>query len=350
MTVLPLRPITGAHRAAQRPGRGATGTTGAHRAVAPAIDERPTVAERLEGALGSQYKVLRTLGAGGYGEVFLVRDLLLHRVLAVKVLRERLAADPHERERFRREARMVAHLSHPGIVPVLAYGETPVGASPGRDDEVPLCWTMMPCASGGSLATRLTFHGRMQPAVAAHMLVQLCEALAHAHRQGVVHCDLKPDNVLFASGDERPLLTDFGIAARPHHDRGIGAAPDVGGTPAWMAPEQRLGLGALDARSDVYALGMLGWVMLAARLPERTISGRVDRSSMPADVPRTLVDVLGRALEREPDARWESAPAMATALERAAWPAWRRRAAAARDTMVVLARGARRFLGRLRVA
>ena len=344
MTVLPLRPITGAHRAATRPARGATGTTGAHRAVAPAIHERPTVAERLELALGAQYKVLRTLGAGGYGEVFLVRDLLLHRVLAVKVLRERLAADPHERERFRREARTVAHLSHPGIVPVLTYGELET------DGEVPLCWTVMPCASGGSLATRLTFNGRMQPAAAAHMLVQLCEALAHAHRQGVVHCDLKPDNVLFASGDERPLLTDFGIAALPHHDRGIGAALDVGGTPAWMAPEQRLGLGALDARSDVYALGMLGWVMLAARLPERTISGRIDRSSMPADVPRALVDVLACALEREPGARWESAPAMATALERAAWPAWRRRAAGARDTTVSVLRRVRRYLKRLRVA
>mgnify|MGYP000185607154 CR=1 FL=1 len=342
MTVLPLRPITGAHRAATRPARGATGTTGAHRAVAPAVADTPTLAERLERALGSQYKVVRALGAGGYGEVFLVRDLLLHRVLAVKVLRERLAADPQERERFRREARTVAHLSHPGIVPVLAYGET--------DEEHPLCWTMMPCASGGSLATRLTFNGRLQPVVAARMLVQLCDALAHAHRQGVVHCDLKPDNVLFASGDERPLLTDFGIAALPHHDRGIGAALDVGGTPAWMAPEQRLGLGVLDARSDVYALGMLGWVMLAARLPERTISGRIDRSSMPADVPRALVDVLARALEREPDARWDGAPAMATALERAARPAWRRRAATACDATAAFVRRARRFVRRLRVA
>ena len=346
MTVLPLRPITGAHRAATRPARGATGTggpSGAHRAVAHAIPDAPTRAERLEAALGPQYTVVRTLGAGGYGEVFLVRDLLLHRVLAVKVLRERLAADPQERERFRREARTVAHLSHPGIVPVLTYGEQ-------LDGDVPLCWTVMPCASGGSLATRLTFNGRLQPAVATRMLVQLCEALAHAHRQGVVHCDLKPDNVLFASGEERPLLTDFGIAARPHHDRGIGAALDVGGTPAWMAPEQRLGLGVLDARSDVYALGMLGWVMVAARLPERTISGRVERSSMPAEVPRALVDVLARALEREPDARWDGALAMATALERATWPAWRRRAADASDATIAFARRARRFLNRLRVA
>ena len=335
MSVLPLRPVSGVHRAVARPNRGA-----ARAVAAPAP---PTIADRLEAALGAQYTVLRTLGAGGYGEVYLVRDLLLHRVLAVKVLRERLAADPQERERFRREARTVAHLAHPGIVPVLSYGETP-----DRDDEVPLCWTMMPCASAGSLATRLTFNGRLQPAAAARMLVQLCEALAHAHRQGVVHCDLKPDNVLFASGDERPLLTDFGIAARPHHDRGIGANADVGGTPAWMAPEQRLGVGALDARSDVYALGMLGWVMLAARLPDRTMSGRPDRSSMPHDVPRALVDVLARAMEREPDARWDGAMKMATALERAAWPAWRRRLANACDAAALFARRLRRLAKRLR--
>jgi serine/threonine-protein kinase len=337
MTVLPLRPVSGVHRAVARSNR-----SGARPAVAPT--PLPTIAERLESALGAQYSVVRTLGAGGYGEVFLVRDLLLHRVLAVKVLRERLAADPQERERFRREARTVAHLAHPGIVPVLSYGETPE-----REGEVPLCWTVMPCASGGSLATRLTFNGRVQPAAAVRMLVQLCEALAHAHRQGVVHCDLKPDNVLFASGDERPLLTDFGIAARPHHDRGIGASEDVGGTPAWMAPEQRLGVGALDARSDVYALGMLGWVMLAARLPDRTISGRPDRSSMPHDVPRALVDVLARAMEREPDARWDGAMEMATALERASWPAWRRRVAGTCDAVALLARRVRRFAKRLRV-
>ena len=344
MSVLPLRPTTGSHRAVARPVRGAAS---AARAV-PVPPPAPTTVERLEAALGSQYTVLRTLGAGGYGEVFLVRDLLLHRVLAVKVLRERLAADPQERERFRREARTVAHLSHPGIVPVLLYGETPEHAL--HDGEVPLCWTMMPCASGGSLSTRLTFNGRMRPAVVVRMLVDLCDALAHAHRQGVVHCDLKPDNVLFAAGDDRPLLTDFGIAARPHHDRGIGAALDVGGTPAWMAPEQRLGVGALDARSDVYALGMLGWVMLAGRLPERTISGRPDRSSMPADVPRALVDVLVCALQREPDARWDGALAMAAALERAAWPAWRRRAANARDAARSIVRDVRRFVRRLRVA
>jgi serine/threonine-protein kinase len=336
MSVLPLRPVSGVHRAVARPNRGA-----ARAVAAPAS---PTIADRLEAALGAQYTVLRTIGAGGYGEVYLVRDLLLHRVLAVKVLRERLAADPAERERFRREARTVAHLAHPGIVPVLTYGEADL------DGAAPLCWTVMPCASGGSLATRLTFNGRLQPAAATRMLVQLCEALAHAHRQGVVHCDLKPDNVLFASGDERPLLTDFGIAARPHQDRGIGATLDVGGTPAWMAPEQRLGLGVLDARSDVYALGMLGWVMLAARLPERTISGRPDRASMPADVPRALVDVLVRAMEREPGARWDSAPAMATALERAGWPMWRRRVAGACDATAAFARRARRFVRRLRVS
>lgn len=333
MTVLPLRHVTGAHRVTAR----------AMRAPRPAL---PTTVERLEAALGPQYKVVRTLGQGGYGEVFLVRDAMLHRVLAVKVLRDVLAADPRERERFRREARTVAHLVHPGIVPVLAYGEEPAA----HDEQAPLCWTMMPCASGGSLAGRIGARGGMAPARVATILAALCDALAHAHRHGVVHCDLKPDNVLFAGEDERPLLTDFGVAARPHHDAGIVVHVDVGGTPQWMAPEQRFGLGALDARSDVHGVGMLGWVMLAGKLPGRYPDGRPDRRELPADCPSPLAAALERALLPNPERRWSSASALQAALVRAAWPAWRRVPMAWCDALVAKARELRSINRRWRMA
>src|ERR1043166_1890064 len=164
----------------------------------PDVDE---LKQRLQSALGDQYAVEKPLGAGGFAVVYLVRDLSLKRSLAVKVLSPDLITSKTVLERFRREAETVAQLSHPNIVPLHFIGQ--------KDD---LLYLAMACIDGGSVADRLEKQGPLPVAEVERVTMEVASALAHAHKRGVIHRDIKPQNVLIDSDSGRSLVTDFGIA------------------------------------------------------------------------------------------------------------------------------------------
>jgi serine/threonine-protein kinase len=267
-------------------------------------------------ALGARFQLVRELGRGGMGVVVLARDTGLQRVVAIKLQHPTLAACPRARERFRREARIQAQLEHPRIVAVHASGEATVRGRP-----VP--WFAMAYVPGESLAERLQREGTLSAAETRRILLALLDALTHAHGEGVVHRDLKPENVLLAR-DGRVVLTDFGVAARPSHDDPRRNAADVG-TPLWMAPEQFAGEHAIDGRTDLYAIGALGFAMLAGRPPFAGPSARAvavahllgDAPSLAAlapRAPRAMVAALQRCLAKDPTDRWPDAAVLRVAL------------------------------------
>ncbi len=237
------------------------------------------------------------LGAGGMGRVFRARDVRLGRAVAVKVLRQESAADPAFRERFAREARTLAQLDHPGIVTMYDFGTSPRGES----------YLVMQLVAGGSLAERAP----LPVAQAVALARQLCDALAYAHKRGIVHRDIKPENVLLAE-DGRAKLSDFGIA------RLLDPAPDerpltrpsvVLGTPGYLAPEARAGA-PVDPRMDVYALGSLIFHMLTGRDPDASAaSSTALAAAFPADA-AALAPVVARAMAVDPARRTASAEAL----------------------------------------
>jgi serine/threonine-protein kinase len=274
------------------------------------------VQSRLADDLGGTYQIVRLLGQGAYGAVYLARDRVLHRLVAIKVLRLERAASETERARFRLEARTAALLDHPSIAPILSFVETPM-----------TLYMVMPYIGGESLAQRLQKAGRLSPVLVRHVLREVAAALAHAHRIGVVHRDLKPENVLLTAGDEvsargpealpRIRLVDFGIAAFPNRDLGAGIVRESGGTPNFMSPEQALGESDFGPRSDVYALGVLGYLMLAGRLPftGSNLTARVaEQRHGPAiplaraapRAPTDLVVAIDRCLEFDSVNRWRN--------------------------------------------
>ena len=197
---------------------------------------------------GSRYRIIRRLGSGGMAHVYYAEHGRLGRPLAVKVLHPTLSREPEMRERFRREAESAAQLSHPYICPILDYGE--------RDEAV---YLVLPFYPGGSLAERIARERTMPPAAASVVAVQVACALDYAHRRGVVHRDVKPDNVLFDE-DGNAVLTDFGIATARFHGRLTGTGRAMG-TPHYMSPEQAMGR-MLDGRSDLYAVGVMLYEMV----------------------------------------------------------------------------------------
>ena len=285
--------------------------------------------------LGGQYQLVRELGRGGMGIVYLARDLQLHRVVALKLLRRELAACDEDRARFRREARLMARLTHPAVVPVHAYGERAL------PDGAHVANFAMRHVSGQSLAERLGREGRLPAREVAHVLAEQALALDYAHGEGVVHRDLKPENVLL----ERPakdgalprvLLTDFGVAAMSSYDPLPGEAGMAVGTPHYMSPEQLVGDLAIDGRSDLYALGVLGFTLLAGRPPFRgrsiaELSARhllqraPSLSHLVPGAPASLVAAIERCLAKDPVRRWERGGELAAALRSRrfiAWPKW----------------------------
>jgi eukaryotic-like serine/threonine-protein kinase len=283
-------------------------------------EDEPGLAERLQAQLGPEFVIGRELGGGGMSRVFLARDTTLARDVVVKVLSPDLAAAVSV-ERFRREIMTVASLNHPNIVPVLRAGE--VGALP---------YFLMPFIPGESLRARLT-RGPLSVRQTTSIMKDVARALAYAHEHGIVHRDIKPDNILL-SGDAA-TVTDFGVAKAIVASRKPGAAerpPSMTGegitigTPLYMAPEQAVADPTVNHRADLYALGAVAYEMLVGTPPfggrsaAAVLAAHARETPTPIerrryDVPRELVSLIMQCLEKEPERRPKSGSFLVRALD-----------------------------------
>ena len=267
----------------------------------------------LDAKLGGQYRILRLLGRGGMGAVYLARDLTLEREVAIKVVQP--ASDAAGMyDRFRREAKMAAKLSHPNIVPLHAFGEV---------DGMP--YFVMGYVRGESLADRMRREGKVPEQEARRIIAEIADALDHAHRQGVVHRDVKPDNVLLEDASGRALLTDFGVARPMNHSESLTQHGGVVGTPHYMSPEQAAGRPGIDGRSDIYSLGVMGYAMVAGRLPfEGTSTADILAKHLTQEPPplRSLapsisdstLQAIEQCLAKDPARRWQDSRALKAAI------------------------------------
>jgi serine/threonine protein kinase len=273
---------------------------------------------RLRSRLGARYHVERLLGRGGMGAVYLARELRLDRPVALKVLPDAVAHDDALRDRFLRESRIAASFSHPNIVPVYAVEE--------QDD---LLAFAMGYIEGESLGERVARNGPLTARETVRMLQDVGYALAYAHARGVVHRDIKPDNIMLERATGRALVMDFGIARRastsPQPTDGLTRVGEVVGTAEYMSPEQATG-DAIDGRSDLYSLGLVAWFALTGRtamaggttqqvLVRQLTTTLPSISSERADLPAALGEVIDRCLAKEPTERFEDAAALVEALE-----------------------------------
>jgi serine/threonine-protein kinase len=306
-------------------------TSGPHAAAGPTPVTPPTGAPtdpltELRRALAGRFDVERLLGAGGMGSVYFGRDVTLDRPVAIKVVNPDVALAPTMRARFLTEARTVARLRHPHIVAVFAAGEAEA-----------LLYFVMEYVPGESLRERLARDGRFDDRAAVVLLRDLARALGYAHAQGVVHRDVKPENVLLDRESGRAMLTDFGVAQALAAGTAQDAEADdaasrltgmgiVLGSPRYMSPEQAAGERRLDGRSDVYALGLLAYEMFAGEpavtatsaatiLVKHLTEKPTPIATRSARVTPALAAVIERALEKDPAARWPTGDAMADALD-----------------------------------
>ena len=265
----------------------------------------------LQRALAGRYVLERRLGRGGMGVVYLAHELRLDRKVAIKLLPPERAIQPRARERFLREARTAAQLSHPGIVPIFAVHEV--------SDFV---YFAMAYVDGDTLGRRVRQRGPVPYDTAARLLEEVARALAYAHDRGVVHRDVKPDNILLDLATGRALVSDFGIA---RVGSGLTTGPQrVVGTAEFMSPEQVLGE-RVDPRSDLYSLGVVGYFALSGELPfvgpdDMTVLARHVNDSAPPlasvapGVPLRLAETIDRCLAKDPGARFPNGEALAAAL------------------------------------
>jgi len=259
----------------------------------------------LQRALGSAFEVREPVGRGGFGEVWSVFDIQLSRPVAIKVLRPELSASAEFRERFRREARAVARLRHPGIVPIYHVGEADG-----------LVYFIMPLVDGITLTSAMRQGGGLSPSESVRILVEAAGALSEAHAHGIVHRDLKPENFMLEGVQRRVLLMDFGIAKVDGTTKeGLTETGVVLGSPEYMSPEQGTGR-KMDARSDIYSLGVVAYRMLSGRLPfdadtpHEVLAHHVLTPPLPldqhVDLPGRLTNAVMRCLAKSPDERWQS--------------------------------------------
>ena len=285
------------------------------------------LAQRLSQALGSSFTLDGEIGRGGMGVVYHARDERLKRAVAVKVLPPDLAFREEIRVRFLREAETAARLSHPHIVPIYSVGEGPDG----------LVYFVMAYVDGESLAARLKRRERLPPEEARRIMMETADALGAGHALGIIHRDVKPDNILLEGSRGRTVLTDFGIAKALTSTTGPGTLTATGvaiGTPHYMSPEQAAGDREIDGRSDIYSLGVVGYQMLAGELPfsAPTVPGLLlkqiteqapNLQDKTPTCPDDLAACVMRSLEKEPEARWPTADALRRALESRSAPPYR---------------------------
>src|SRR5213595_699252 len=290
-------------------------------------DADKSLAGRLIQALGSSYTVEGELGRGGMGVVYKARDERLKRQVAIKVLPPELAFREEIRIRFLREAETAARLSHPHIVPIHSVGEGPDG----------LVYFVMAYVDGESVAGRLKRRGRLPSEEARRIMLETSDALGAAHALGIIHRDVKPDNILLEGSRGRVVVTDFGIAKALSSTTGSATLTATGvaiGTPHYMSPEQAAGDREIDGRSDIYSLGVVGYQTLAGELPfsAPTVPGLLlkqiteqapNLQDKSPTCPDDLASCVMRSLEKEPEARWPTADALRRALESRSAPPYR---------------------------
>ena len=282
-------------------------------------DADKSLAGRLIQALGSSYTVEGELGRGGMGVVYKARDERLKRQVAIKVLPPELAFREEIRIRFLREAETAARLSHPHIVPIHSVGEGPDG----------LVYFVMAFVDGESVAGKLKRRGRLPAEEARRIMLETSDALGAAHALGIIHRDVKPDNILLEGSRGRVVVTDFGIAKALSSTTGSATLTATGvaiGTPHYMSPEQAAGDREIDGRSDIYSLGVVSYQMLTGELPFHapTVPGILmkhitERAPLVtekcSDCPDDLAACVMRSLEKDPEDRWPTADALRRALE-----------------------------------
>ncbi len=296
-----------------RCGPGSLALISSEHPVAQPRDLDLAAAARLGRALGPQYRVVRLVGRGGFAEVFEVIDADLQRRLALKVLRSDLPWGPGSLSRFKQEARAIARLSHPNTVPIHFVGE-------GEG----LVFYAMPFLEGRTLTEILRTEGPFTAERALAVVEPILDALQHAHEHGLVHRDVKPDNILIEAGSGRPLLVDFGIAKDLDGPSHITDTGFIVGTPLYMSPEQALG-SRVDARSDLYGLGAVLFQLLTGAPPfegndSQEIVGRHLQEPVPVatlsrdGIPSWLSRVVVRCMAKHPDDRYPTARALRDAL------------------------------------
>jgi len=264
--------------------------------------------------LGDRYHLIHRVGKGGMALVFKAYDQMLERPVAVKILKQDFSEDPAFRERFKQEARSAANLSHPNIVTVHDFGVDPSGV-----------YIVMEYISGTDLKTKIKEKGKYSFEEGIPLIIQACAGLGYAHRAGIIHCDVKPQNMLVTS-DQRLKITDFGIA-RALSTVEVDHDPDVvWGSPQYFSPEQALGELPTPS-SDVYSLGVVMYELFTGHLPFEADSVeeliQMHQSQQPADphiyapdLPGELGQILLKVLSKEPSARYRTADQLGHVLSK----------------------------------
>ena len=274
--------------------------------------------ERVNAAVGSLYHVEAEIGRGGMAVVYRALDTRLRRKVALKVLPPELAFREEVRRRFLREAQMAAQLSHPNIVPIYSVDETSN-----------IVYFAMGLVEGDPLSKLLYLEPRPPIAMVRRILREVADALHFAHTHGVVHRDIKPDNILIEQATGKALVTDFGIARAAEGDSRLTVTGIAVGTPAYMSPEQAMGEREIDGRADIYALGIVAYQMLAGELPFQAantpsmLMKHLSERPRPLlelrpDLPANLASAIERALAKGPGERWPDAAAFRDALAESA--------------------------------